>query len=105
MCHSFGRVEDPGPLRTTGWDFLKRTTCRDSRPFNQVIRQDADPRDGARATRQPLHHLGLPLSFLEAGDAFGFVVVDVEDGVELGNLQKVMNLFGKIQELQLSSLV
>ena len=84
---------------------MKRTTCRDARPFNQVIRQDADPRTGVRATRQRLHSLGRPLGFLEAGDAFGFVVVDVEDGVELGNLQKVMNLFGKIQELQLSSLV
>ena len=104
-CHSFGWVEDPGPLRTTWWDLLKRTTCREACPFNQVIRQDADPRDGVRATRQPLLNLGLPLGFLEAGDAFGFVVVDVEDGIELGNLQKVMNLLGKIQKLQLSALV
>jgi len=63
------------------------------------------PGTGVRAARQRLHSLGLPLGFLEAGDGFGFVVVDVEDGVELGNLQKVMNLFGKLQELQLSSLV
>jgi hypothetical protein len=73
-------------MRMTGWVTEEWITYRDSCPFNQVIRQDADPRDGVRATRQPLHHLGLPLGFLEAGDAFGLVVVDVEDGVELGNL-------------------
>ena len=63
------------------------------------------PRQRVRATRQALHSLRLQLGFLEAGDTFGFVVVDIEDGVELGNLKKVMNLLGKIQKLQLSALV
>jgi len=69
------------------------------RPSPEVNWQDADPTTGVRAIRQRLRSLGLPLGFMEAGDGFGFVVVDVEDGVELGNLQKVMNLLGKIQEL------
>src|SRR3954468_8779226 len=34
-----------------------------------------------------------------------FVVLDIENGVQLGNLQKVVNLFGEIEQLQLSAAI
>ena len=39
-------------------------------------------------------------SLLEGSDGAGFVVVDVEDGVELGELQQIVNLLGQLQQLQ-----
>ncbi len=35
----------------------------------------------------------------------GLVVQYVEDGVELGNLQKVVNFLGQVQEFQFSALI
>jgi hypothetical protein len=35
----------------------------------------------------------------------GFVVFHVEDGVELGNLQQIVNFLGEVQQLQLAALV
>ena len=34
-----------------------------------------------------------------------FVVFDVENGVELGNLQQIVNLFGEVQKLEVATLV
>src|SRR5579859_3476146 len=44
-------------------------------------------------------------SFLERADGLGFVVPDVEDGVQFGDLQQVMDLLGKFEQLQLAALV
>src|SRR6185312_5460294 len=41
----------------------------------------------------------------EGLDGAGFVVLYVEDGVELGDLEQVVNLFGEVQELQFAALV
>ena len=38
------------------------------------------------------------------GDCGGFVVLHVEDGVELGDLQQVVDLLGQVQQLQLAAL-
>ena len=38
-------------------------------------------------------------------DRVCFVVLDVEDGVEFGDLEQVVNLFGQIQELQFAAAV
>ena len=46
-----------------------------------------------------------PLSRRETADGLGFVIVDVENGIKLGNLQQVMNLLGQVEQLQLSTLV
>jgi len=46
----------------------------------------------------------LPL-LPKTGDGLGLVLVNVEDGVELGDLKQVVNLFGEIQKLQLPPLV
>src|SRR5713101_2727536 len=43
--------------------------------------------------------------FLERGDGLGFVVFDVEDGVELGDLEQVVDLLGELEQLQLATLV
>ena len=42
---------------------------------------------------------------LERSDGAGFVVVDVEDGVELGQLQHVLHLLGQAQQLQGGALI
>src|SRR5665213_384682 len=34
------------------------------------------------------------------GDGFRFVIVNVEDGVELGDLQQVLDLLGELQQLE-----
>ena len=39
----------------------------------------------------------------ERGDGGGFVVLDVEDGVELGDLEKVVDLLGEIEQLELAA--
>jgi hypothetical protein len=41
----------------------------------------------------------------EGGDGAGFVVLHVEDGVELGDLQQVVDLAGQVQELEFAALV
>ena len=40
---------------------------------------------------------GLPLS--EAPHCVGFILVHIEHGIELGDLQKVFYTFGKVQQL------
>src|SRR6185369_4378346 len=42
---------------------------------------------------------------LEGLDGRCFVVSYVEDGVKLGDLEQVVNLFGEVQELQFAALV
>ena len=59
------------------------------------------PTEISRAKPSAHRSLGL----FKTADGLGLVIVDVKNGVELGNLQKIMNLFGEIQELQLSPLV
>ncbi len=44
-------------------------------------------------------------SLLEGRDGAGLVVVDVENGVELGQLEQVMDLLGEFQQLERSSLI
>src|SRR6185312_8392442 len=47
---------------------------------------------------------GLPERALaEGADGFGFVVFDVEDGVELGDLEEVVDLLGEVEELELAA--
>src|SRR5271170_5299656 len=41
----------------------------------------------------------------EGRDGGCFVVLDVEDRVELGDLEQVVDLLGEVQELQLAALV
>jgi hypothetical protein len=45
------------------------------------------------------------LSCRETADCFSLFVVDVENGIKLGNLQQVMNLLGQVEQLQFSTLV
>ena len=42
---------------------------------------------------------------LERFDGRGFVVFHVEDGVELGDLEQIVDLLGEVQELQFATLV
>jgi len=42
---------------------------------------------------------------LVRGDGAGFVVVDIENGVELGELEDVLDLLGKVEELEAGTLV
>jgi hypothetical protein len=42
---------------------------------------------------------------VEGFDGVEFVVFDVEDGVELGDVEDVVDLFGEIEELELTSRV
>ena len=42
---------------------------------------------------------------LEGTDGAGFVVVDVEDGVELGQLQHIVHLFGEAEQFEACALV
>jgi hypothetical protein len=42
---------------------------------------------------------------LEGSDGAGFVVLDVEHSVKLGELQKVMDLLGQVEQLQVSALI
>ena len=46
-----------------------------------------------------------PSALVEAGDSFSLVVMDVEDGVKLGDLKEVVDLFRKVQQLQRPALV
>ena len=39
----------------------------------------------------------------EGADGRGLVVLDVEDGVELGDLEQVVDLLGEVQELELAA--
>ena len=41
--------------------------------------------------------------FGESRNRRRFVVLDVEDGVELGDLEQVVNLLGQVQQLQFAS--
>src|ERR1700687_6199095 len=42
---------------------------------------------------------------LVGGDGAGFVVVDVEDGVKLGELQNVLDLAGQVEQLESGTLI
>ena len=44
------------------------------------------------------------VSGLEAADGPCFIIVNVKNGVKLGNLQLVMDFLGQVEQLQLSSL-
>src|ERR1700694_1274724 len=41
----------------------------------------------------------------EGGDGGGLVVLDVEDGVELGDLEEVVDLLGQVEELELAACI
>src|ERR1700760_4061109 len=41
----------------------------------------------------------------ERGDGGCFVVLNIKDGVKLGDLEQVMNLLGEVQQLQFAALV
>src|SRR5262249_41072535 len=58
---------------------------------------------GARYER--LHVRLNPRLLLVGGDGACLVVLDVEDGVELGDLEQVVDLASKVQELQFAALV
>ncbi len=45
------------------------------------------------------------ISLLEAFDSGGFIVLHVEDGVKLGDLEQVVHLLGEVQKFELSTLV
>jgi hypothetical protein len=51
----------------------------------------------------PFERAGCGL--LESCDSDGLVVVDIEDGVELGQLKQVMNLLAQVQQFELSAMV
>src|SRR5579864_2076285 len=44
-------------------------------------------------------------SFLERSDGRGLIILYVEDGVELSDLQEVVDLLGKFQQLELATLI
>jgi hypothetical protein len=57
------------------------------------------PAAGSRQTDVPPAAGSRPCSLFEARDGLGLVVVNVKDRVKLGDLQKVVDLLGQIQEL------
>src|ERR1019366_6714474 len=44
-------------------------------------------------------------SLLEGGDRRGFIVFNIKDGVELGDLQQVMHFLGQVEQFQFAALV
>ena len=50
-------------------------------------------------------HQRQTLRLFVGGDGAGFVVVDVEHGVELGELQDVLNLAGEVEQLESGTLI
>ena len=48
---------------------------------------------------------GGPSFLFERGDSASFVVVDVENSVELGELQHVFDLLGQVEQLESGALV
>ncbi|HEY1209053.1 MAG TPA: hypothetical protein VGE85_06780, partial [Terracidiphilus sp.] len=46
-----------------------------------------------------------PVRLLEGGDGAGLVVLDIENGVQLGQLQQIVHLLGQLQQLDLGLLI
>ena len=42
---------------------------------------------------------------LESFDCCGFVVLHIEDGIQLGDLQQVVDFFGQVEQLQFATLI
>src|SRR5208283_1208875 len=52
----------------------------------------------------PLQNVDLSrASLVEGADGGGLVVPDVEDGVELGDLEQVVDLLGEVEQLELAA--
>src|SRR5579859_2305474 len=76
---------------------LSRRLCRLS-PF--VTRKRATP-----ARLEWLFDF-LPVQrLLEGGDSARFVIVDIENGIELGHLQHILHLLGQVQQLHIGALI
>ena len=59
------------------------------------------PRHGVGQTLASLMPCGLESGFRplrEAGNGFGFIVVNVKDGQELGYLEQILHLLGEVQQ-------
>jgi len=48
---------------------------------------------------------GLPHALRKGADGAGFVFVNIEDGVEFGDLQQVLHPFVEVEQLQLTAVV
>ncbi len=49
--------------------------------------------------------LGEGKDLPERFDGVRFVVLDVKDGVQLGDLQQVVDLFGEVEQLEIAALI
>src|SRR5262245_31701589 len=61
---------------------------------------------GTRGWRDPSPRTKVNSSLLsESLHRIRLVILDVEDGVQLGDLEQVVDFFGEVQQLQLAALV
>ena len=90
-----------------------RARCRRS-SFRPRLIESAEPmqKGPSAATDGPLNVRRLSgfegsnrMCLLVGGDGAGLVVVDVEDGVELGQLQQVVDLLRELEQLEMSALI
>src|SRR5215469_4231016 len=85
---------------------LRSWSARKMRPFSACVGMET-------ADRPPASTVGKPAAgsqelgklFGERLDRLAFVVLDVEDGVELGDLEQVVNFLGEVEQLELAALV
>src|SRR5215469_18336258 len=61
--------------------------------------------EGARSSRGTAPRCWTTVELPERFDRCRLVVLHVEDGVQLGDLQQVMDLLGQVQQLQFPALV
>jgi len=93
--------EDPGGLGALKLEHHARRPA----PGNDVSHPAISIRETVILSKAKDLQFVLYQRLRKTADGLGLVVVHVEHGVELGNLEKIVNLFGKVQELELSTLV
>src|SRR5580704_13673000 len=94
------------PASTTGTSTSRaiRRTAKPRRSTSQSKRsRQLHQQKGRRVLAAALFLRGVLLG--ERGDSGCLVVLDVKDGVKLGDLQQVMDLLGQVQQLQLAATV
>src|SRR5215472_5063219 len=80
-------------------------SARKVRPFSACVDMETAAWPPASAVGKPAAGSQELGELFERFDRLALVVLDVEDGVELGDLEQVVNFLGEVEQLELAALV